>query len=223
MAAYIFNQANGTRLDAITPLLWLGDITTLEVQSSKLQDTTIPPGVFAIKTAYLNEVGSSYAVARYPIGQSNQLYTFIRSTTGLYTSGYTFLTQLGNGNLYRNNVFVATYAFTGGHNASTTATEIRIEQVGANVNVYGGPIGAAVLIGTYNDTGGPPLSGGFSGFRMVGNGTVTPSITAFDNGVAAYEARITLAEAQYQVPTTPTDYSSPMSRGIFRGIERGVA
>jgi len=61
---------------------------------------------------------------------------------------------------------------------------------------------------------------------MAGNGTVTPSITAFDNGVAAYEARITWAEAQYQAsgaPVTPTDYSEPLSRGIFRGIERGVA
>lgn len=40
-----------------------------------------------------------------------------------------------------------------------------------------------------------------------------------------YEARITWAEAQYQTAgvVTPTDYSSPMSRGIFRGIERGVA
>lgn len=40
-----------------------------------------------------------------------------------------------------------------------------------------------------------------------------------------YEARITWAEAQYQASGVPsvTDYSSPMSRGIFRGIERGVA
>jgi hypothetical protein len=220
MAAYIFNQANGTLLNAISPLLWAGaDITNLEVQSSKLQ--AVGANVFAVRTAYLNQAGSSYAVAKYSIGQTNQFYTFIRSATGLYTSGYTFVTQLGNGNLLRNNANVGTYAFSGGHNASTTATEIRIEQVGAVVNVYGGPIGSAVLIGTYTD--GTPLSGGFSGFQMAGNGTVTPSITAFDNGVAAYEARITWAEAQYQVPTTPTDYSEPLSRGIFRGIERGVA
>jgi hypothetical protein len=40
------------------------------------------------------------------------------------------------------------------------------------------------------------------------------------------EVRITWAEAQYQAsgaPVTPTDYSEPLSRGIFRGIERGVA
>jgi len=41
-----------------------------------------------------------------------------------------------------------------------------------------------------------------------------------------YQARITWAEAQYQAsgaPPTVTDYSEPLSRGIFRGIERGVA
>jgi hypothetical protein len=46
------------------------------------------------------------------------------------------------------------------------------------------------------------------------------------SAAASYEARITWAEAQYQAsgaPVTPTDYSSPLSRGIFRGIERGVA
>jgi hypothetical protein len=43
--------------------------------------------------------------------------------------------------------------------------------------------------------------------------------------LAPYEARITWAEAQYQTAgvVTPTDYSSPMSRGIFRGIARGTA
>jgi len=53
----------------------------------------------------------------------------------------------------------------------------------------------------------------------------TPTIGAWEYA-SPYEARITWAEAQYQAsgaPTTPTDYSSPMSRGIFRGIERGVA
>jgi hypothetical protein len=41
-----------------------------------------------------------------------------------------------------------------------------------------------------------------------------------------YDARVTWAELQYQAsgaPPSVTDYSSPMSRGIFRGIERGVA
>jgi hypothetical protein len=51
-------------------------------------------------------------------------------------------------------------------------------------------------------------------------------VAAVIQAAAPYEARITWAEAQYQAsgaPVTPTDYSSPMSRGIFRGIERGVA
>ena len=40
-----------------------------------------------------------------------------------------------------------------------------------------------------------------------------------------YQVNITWAEAHYQASGVPsvTDYSSPMSRGIFRGIERGVA
>jgi hypothetical protein len=40
-----------------------------------------------------------------------------------------------------------------------------------------------------------------------------------------YQARITWAEAQYQSSgvSPSTDYSEPLSRGIFRGIERGVA
>jgi len=221
MAAYIFNQANGTLLNAISPLLWLGDITTLEVQSSKLQ--AVGGGLFAVKTAYLNQAGSSYAVAKYSALQSGQSNTFIRSSTGLYTSGYSFLIQATSGNLYRNNTYLATYTLSGGHSASTTATEIRIEQVGADVKVYGGAVGTSVLIGTYTDVS--PISGGFSGFQMAGGGTVPASITAFDNGVAAYEARITWAEAQYQSSgvSSSTDYSSPLSRGIFRGIERGVA
>lgn len=65
------------------------------------------------------------------------------------------------------------------------------------------------------------------------SGLVTRSANAIDvlraweSGSLAtpYEARITWAEAQYQASGVPsvTDYSSPMSRGIFRGIERGVA
>jgi len=52
----------------------------------------------------------------------------------------------------------------------------------------------------------------------------TPTIGAWEYA-SSYQARITWAEAQYQTAgvVTPTDYSSPMSRGIFRGIERGVA
>jgi hypothetical protein len=221
MASFTFNQANGTLLSAISAT-WAGDVSTLEVQSSVLQ--AVSPTIFSTKTAYLNEAGSSYAVAKYP-AQPNGNYTFIRSTSGLYSSGYAFFINpsFTNGNLIRNNSYAATYSFSGGHNPSATATEIRVEQVGADVKVYAGPIGSAVLIGTYTD--GSPLSGGYSGFYLVGGGAATPTITAFDNGVAAYEARITWAEAQYQSSgvSPSTDYSEPLSRGIFRGIERGVA
>jgi hypothetical protein len=225
MAAFVFNQANNTVLNTIPPLgLWAGsDITNLWVQSSKLEATS--GNVYASTTAYLNEAGSSYAVVRFSALQGGQGVVFIRSSTGLNTTGYAFTVNELSGNLNREGANVASYTYSAGHNAYTTATEVRIEQVAPNVRVYVGPIGAAVLIGTYNDTGGPPLSGGFSGFKMTGGGTVTPSITAFDNGVAAYEARITWAEAQYQSSgvSPSTDYSEPLSRGIFRGIERGVA
>jgi hypothetical protein len=183
MAAFTFNQADGTDLEDISPL-WAGDVPDLlEVQSSKLQ--AVGAGIFAQTTAFLNEAGSSFAVAKYSPLQAGQCHTFIRSSTGAHTAGYSFAADATSGNLFRNGVNVGTFAFTGGHNASTTATEIRIEQVGSDVNVYAGPVGSAVQIGTtYTDPS--PLSGGFSGFKMTGGGTATPSITAFDNGVIAY-------------------------------------
>ena len=204
MAAFIFNQADGTPLSAISAT-WVGDVSTLVVQSSKLQD--ILAGIYAAKTAYLNEAGSSYSVAKYSALQSGESNTFIRSSTGLFTTGYSFqISSAGtSGNLRRNNTTVGTYAFTAGHSASTTATEIRIEQVAPDVKVYGGPIGAAVLIGTYTDPS--PISGGFSGFQMSGNGTVTPSITAFDNGVSSYTyARPTSDITTQWTPSSGTDH-----------------
>ena len=206
MSLYTFNQANGTLLSAITPLLWLGDITDLEVQSSKLQ--AVGAGIFAQTTAYLNEAGSSFAVAKYSPLQAGQCHTFIRSSTGARTAGYSFAADATSGNLFRNGVNVGTYAFTGGHNASTTATEIRIEQVGSDVKVYAGPVGSAVQIGTtYTDPS--PLSGGFSGFEMTGGGTAgfTPSITAFDNGVIVYTyARPASDITKQWTPSSGTDH-----------------
>jgi hypothetical protein len=202
MAAFVFNQANGTLLSAIGAT-WAGDVSTLAVQSSKLQDSL--GGNFAAKTAYLNEAGSSYAVAKYSALQSGQGNTFIRSSTGLYTSGYCFVIETTAGNLSRNNTYLATYTLSGGHNASTTATEIRIEQVGADIKVYGGAVGTSVLIGTYTDPS--PISGGFSGFQMAGGGTVPASITAFDNGTTVYTyARPTSDITTQWTPSTGTDH-----------------
>ena len=53
----------------------------------------------------------------------------------------------------------------------------------------------------------------------------TPTIGAWEYATP-YDARVTWAELQYEAsgaPVTSTDYSEPLSRGIFRGIERGVA
>jgi hypothetical protein len=203
MTAFVFNQANNTVLNTISAT-WAGaDIANLWVQSSKLQ--LISGNGFVASTAYLNESGSSYAIAKFSDLQGGQSNTFIRSSTGVFTVGYSFqINSVGtSGNLLRNNANVGTYAFSGGHNASTTATEVRVEQVGAVVNVYAGPIGAAVLIGTpFNDAS--PISGGFSGFQMAGNG-VTPSITAFDNGTTVYTyARPTSDITTQWTPSTGT-------------------
>ena len=202
MALYTFNQANNTKLDAITPLLWLGDITTLEVQSSKLQ--AVGAGIFAQTTAYLNEAGSSFAVAKYSALQGGQAQTFIRSSTGAASAGYSFAADSLSGNLFRNGVNVGSYSY-GGHNASTTATEIRVEQVGSDVKVYVGPVGSTTLIGTYTDPS--PISGGFSGFQMTSGGTATASITAFDNGVVLYTYSRPMSDITKQwTPSSGTDH-----------------
>jgi hypothetical protein len=221
MAAYIFNQANGTPLNNISPLLWTGaDLGNLLVQSSKLQDFL--GGIFASRTVYLNQAGSLSATARVTAGANNEYRLILCSSNGTINFGYFFALAGTTGAIRRDNVFVGTYTLPGGHNANTTDTEIKIEKVGSIINFYAGPIGSPALVGVpFNDPS--PISGGFSGFWFNGGGFTTPGIISFDNGVAAYAARITWAEAQYQVPTTPTDYSEPLSRGIFRGIERGVA
>lgn len=221
MALYTFNQANGTKLNLITPLLWAGgDTSSLEVQSSVLIATG--GSAFALKTAYLNEAGSTSAIAKVTAGTSNEYRLILCSSSGTIANGYYFAVTGTTGAILRNGTFIATYTIPGGHNCNTTNTEARIEKVGSVISFYAGPIGSPVLVGTpYTDPS--PISGGFSGFWFNGGGTTTPGVISFDNGVAAYEARITWAEAQYQASTALTDYSSPMSRGIFRGIERGVA
>jgi hypothetical protein len=94
-----------------------------------------------------------------------------------------------------------------------------------------GTVSCSVTIGgttyTRSYTDASPLTGSHAGlsFGDQGGGIVTTASVTLDAVVASYEARITWAEAQYQASGVPsvTDYSSPMSRGIFRGIERGVA
>lgn len=202
MALYTFNQANGTLLSAISAT-WAGDVSTLEVQSSKLQATG--GSTFALKTAYLNEAGSTYAIAKVTAGTSNEYRLILCSSSGTIANGYYFAVIGTTAGLTRNGTFISSYTIPGGHNCNTTNTEVKIEKIGAVINLYAGPIGSPVLVGTYTD--GSPISGGFSGFWFNGGGSITPGVISFDNGVSP----------------SVTDYSSPMSRGIFRGIERGVA
>lgn len=203
MALFTFNQANGTLLSAISAT-WAGDVSSLEVQSSKLQ--AVGGGVFALQTAYLNESGSTYAIAKYAAGTSNEYQTFICSSSGAKSAGYSFAVQGTSGTILRNGSYIAGYTIPGSHNANTTNTEAKIEKVGSVVNFYAGPIGSPTLVGSYTD--GSPISGGFSGFWFNSGGTTTGGVISFDNGVAA--------------AAVPNDTAS-FSRGIGRGIARGIA
>jgi hypothetical protein len=94
-----------------------------------------------------------------------------------------------------------------------------------------GTVSASITFGgntyTASYTDPSPLTGSYAGvnFGDVGGGTVTVASLTLEGIAASYEARITWAEAQYQSSgvSPSTDYSEPLSRGIFRGIERGVA
>jgi hypothetical protein len=203
MAAFVFNQPNGTLLSAISAT-WAGaDIGTLEVQSSRLQATG--GGIFALKTAYLNEAGSTYAIAKYTAGSNNEYRTIICSSDGTIANGYYFAVQGAYGAIARNGSFVASYPISGGHNVNTTDTEVKIEKVSSVINVYAGPIGGPTLIGSYTD--GSPISGGFSGLWMNSGATTTAGSISFDNGVAA---------------STIYEFAS-FNRGVGRGIARGIA
>jgi hypothetical protein len=208
MAAYIFNQADGTLLRDISPL-WVGsatygDNTTFDVQSSKLQ--AVGGSIFALKEAYLNESGSTYAIAKFAAGSNNDYRAIICSSSGTIADGY-YLSILGTSCYWaRNGVFQSSYTIPGGHNANTTNTEVKIEKVGSTINLYVGPIGSPVLVD--NPTDGSPISGGFSGFWFNSGASVTCGVISFDNGVAA--------------ATTIYEFST-FSRGVGRGIARGIA
>lgn len=107
-----------------------------------------------------------------------------------------------------------------------TVTDIFIE------HFVNGTINASATVGgtTYTSTVSgisSPLSGTIAGLFGASNAAtnVTATELVIEDASVAYSTRITWAEAQYQASGVPsvTDYSSPMSRGIFRGIERGVA
>jgi hypothetical protein len=203
MALFTFNQANGTLLSAISAT-WSGDVSSLEVQSSKLQG--VGGNLYDLKTAYLNEAGSTYAIAKYTAGTSNEYRTTICSSDGTKDNGYSFAVQGTSGTILRNGSYIAGYTIPGSHNANTTNTEAKIEKVGSVVNFYAGPIGSPTLVGSYTD--GSAISGGFSGFWFNSGGTTTGGIISFDNGVAA--------------ASTIYEFAS-LNRGVGRGIARGIA
>jgi len=95
--------------------------------------------------------------------------------------------------------------------------------VGGNAATLRTGLDASAYLGQYVSAGS--LSGATS--AATNNNPVIYKIIVSASFAEAvpYEARITWAEAQYQSSgvSSSTDYSSPLSRGIFRGIERGVA
>jgi hypothetical protein len=203
MAAFTFNQANGTLLSAISAT-WFGDAGTLEVQSSKLQATG--GGVFALKTAYLNESGSTYAIAKFTAGTNNEYGITICSSDGTVNNGYYCKLLTTSGTIYRNGVFQTAFTLPSSLNVNTTNVEVKIEKAsGGVINVYAGPIGSTSFAGGFTD--GSPISGGFSAFNFNGGGTTTPGVISFDNGV---------------VSSTIYEFQS-FNRGVGRGIARGIA
>jgi hypothetical protein len=113
---------------------------------------------------------------------------------------------------------------------SVPATPFTVSQLTFE-HLTSGTLNASVTIGatTYTATAsvGSPFTGTWLGFaNSTGvSGGMSADLLQFENDVVSYEARITWAEAQYQSSgvSPSTDYSEPLSRGIFRGIERGVA
>ena len=202
MAAFVFNQADGTLLSAISAT-WAGDVSSLEVQSSKLEASG--GGIFALKTAYLNESGSTYAIAKYAAGTSNEYQTFICSSSGTISNGYSFAVQGTAGTIFRNGSFIAGYTIPSSHNASTTDTEVKIEKIGSDINFYAGPIGSPASVGTYTD--GSPITGGFSGFWFNSGSTTTGGVISFDNGVVLYTyARPSSDITKQWTPSSGTDH-----------------
>jgi hypothetical protein len=202
MALFTFNQANGTLLSAISAT-WAGDVSSLEVQSSKLEASG--GGIFALKTAYLNESGSTYAVAKFKAGSLNEYRVIVCSSDGTIANGY-YLSILGTTcSWVRNGVFQLSYTIPGSHNASTTDTEVKLEKAGSVINLYVGPIGSPVLVD--NPTDGSPISGGFSGFWFNSGGTTTGGVISFDNGVVPYTyARPASDITKQWTPSTGSDH-----------------
>jgi hypothetical protein len=202
MALFTFNQANNTKLEAISPL-WAGGVPDLlEVQSSRLQ--AIGGGIFALATAYLNEAGSTYAIAKFAARSGTEYRAIICSSDGTIANGY-YLSILGaTCSWVRNGVFQSAYTIPGGHNANNTDTEVKIEKVGSTINLYVGPIGSPVLVD--NPTDVSPISGGFSGFWFNSGGT-TGGVISFDNGVVAYTyARPSSDITKQWTPSSGTDH-----------------
>jgi hypothetical protein len=207
---WTFNQSNNTTLSSISTA-WAGDAPTLQVQSSVLRADNL--NVYAVKSAYLNLSGSTYATVKtVAIGSGGEYRAFICSSDGTYNNGYYFAVGGTTGQLRRNNSNGIVYTLPNGLNSNFTNTELKIEKVGSTINMYAGPVGTLSFVASYNDPS--PISGGFSGFLMAGNGLTTPGITAFDAGLTG------------SIPVSPTVaniLNESLSRGIFRGIFRGIS
>jgi hypothetical protein len=180
MALFTFNQADNTLLEDISAT-WEGDSSALDVQSSKLQATG--GNVFAQRTAYLNEAGSTYAVAKFTAGSGNDYRIIICSSDGTIANGYYCKLSDTLGTIYRNGVYQDAFTLPGSVDVDVSNIEAKLEKDGTNIKLYAGPVGSTSLAGTVADAS--PISGGFSGFFFSGGGSTTPSVISFDNGVVS--------------------------------------
>ena len=178
MALFTFNQADNTLLEDISAT-WDGDSSALDVQSSKLQATG--GNVFAQRSAYLNEAGSTYAVAKFTAGSGNDYRIIICSSDGTTDNGYYCKLSDTLGTIYRNGVYQDAFTLPGSVDVDVSNIEAKLEKDGTNIKLYAGPVGSTSLAGTVADAS--PISGGFSGFFFAGGGTTTPGVISFDNGV----------------------------------------
>lgn len=154
------------------------------------------------------------------------------------TADSLLFTNNSDGNIYNNaffggiSVFTATTYLIGSNNATNLASvgfgssnQVNLTTANQFQSITLGSEDFRVIAGSSLINNGIRQQAYTNDIDIIGSArsTTTPTIGAWE--YQPYQVRITWAEAQYQTSGIPsvTDYSSPLSRGMFRGIERGVA
>jgi hypothetical protein len=214
-----------------------GGLITLEnciVCSNTTTVLTQVPVLRAVNSVFYN----TGTVSDFPSTERQYLYNSTFYSTS--TSAPLLSTTNGDANVYccaffgGNAVASASTFFVGSNNATNQSsvgfgssnqvsltTANQFENVTASSEDFRVKAGAALI------NNGIRQQTYTSDLDIVGSARsiTTPTIGAWEYASIPYQTRITWAEAQYQSSgvSPSTDYSEPLSRGIFRGIERGVA